>query len=87
MTKNELKKLITDEIDRNAALARRYKKMLDNGEGDVTENTTLNDYYKGMVFAYVNVLSFIDLKDSSPVAILKAELLNVRRSALLCSNE
>lgn len=88
MTKIQLKKIITDKIDWYAARSRCYKEMLDNSQGDDIVNITLNEYYKGMVCAYMNVLSIIDLKNSSsPEVIMEAELHNIQQSNELCSKE
>ena len=88
MTKIKLKKNITDEIDRNAELARRYKEMFDNSEGEDIVKFGLYGYYMGRVCAYMNVLSIIDLKNSSsPDVISDEEVYNIQQSALLCSKE
>lgn len=87
MTKIKLKKLITDEIDRNAELARSYKEMFNNSESDDIVNLSLNEYYEGKVCAYMNVLRIIDLKNSSPDVVRDAELHTIPQSGLLCSKK
>lgn len=87
MKKNELRKLITNEINRNAVHARRCKEMLDNGEGDVIAIGKLHQYYMGKVCAYMNVFNVIDLENISSVDVLLEDLHNIRKSILLCSNE